>query len=130
MNIIERATSYCDAHRERVKQRILYGLRYSGLSTQWGCAILLAKFLGVLQRKMNLLLVKMHNSSVVTANRIWDKREQLGQEDQVGTTDDQHADVIELNPDKVIESVEASEGLIVGESAYETDTSSEKIHTC
>ncbi len=129
-NPIKVATLWCQEREELVKQRILYGLRYSGLSIQWGCAILLAKFLDVLQRKMNLLLVRMHSSSVVTANRIWDTREQLGQEDQVRTIDDQRADVIELNPDKVTESVEASEGLIMGGEAYETETPSEKIPTC
>ena len=112
--------------QERVKQRILYGLRYLGLTYHWymergdGC------LLDIMKRKLQ----KMHINSVCTANRIWEEREQLGQVDQVRTMSDQRAEVIQLNPDKVEGLVEAEEVLIVESTGYETVVDSKNISTC
>lgn len=115
-----------EAIPEMAKERILYGLRYSGLSIQWGGARLLEKFLDVVRRKVTLLLMKAHESSIITANRIWDEREQLGQEDQEMTSD-QPVDVVYASPDKTEELVEAEEALIVDECAYDTEEPSEDL---
>lgn len=133
MKMLEQMTAYCDAHRVAVEQRILYGLRYSALSFKWGCAILLEKFLGVLRRKMTKLLMVMHSGSIGMANRIWEERNQLGQEDQEVTDDQLGNDVVSVGPDKAEEFVdveEIEEALITGECAYETEEPSDKITTC
>jgi hypothetical protein len=126
--VTDKIAGWYDSRKEMMQERILYGLRYSGLSIQWGSAALLEKFLGVLQRKMNMLLIKMHSSSIATANRIWDKRKRLGQGDQE-VTSDQPAEVKQIDPDKVEELVEADEALVVGETLYEVEMDRPSEHT-
>lgn len=94
------------------KKRILYGLRYSGLSLQWGGARFLEIILGYTRRKMERLLLEAHGSSIAMANRIWDEREQLGQEDQE-VTGDQPAEVVYVSNKNASEPVEAEDILIV-----------------
>lgn len=125
-NPIAVVTTWYHTRKELLKERILYGLRYSGLSIKWGLAALLEKFLDVARRKITLMLMRVHERSIVTANRIWEDRKALGQVDQEETSDQPFSEVYS-GPDKAEELVEAEEGLIVGEVPYEREVPSEEV---
>jgi hypothetical protein len=123
MHLIDKMTAYCDAHREKVKQRILYGLRYTALTLKWAGMRLFETFLGYVKRKME----HAHVAAVSTANGIWRKRELLGQEDKKNEADDQYAEVVDGGHEKALESVACEEALIVSETKYAVEQDSRDV---
>lgn len=124
MRITDKIAGWYDSRKEKVQMRILYGLKYSGLTMKWWSLRCYMMLLDIVKRKLQ----KMHINSISTANGIWGERERLGETEE-DTTNDQLCSVKELDPDKVEEFVEVDEALVVGETLYEEEIDRPSEHT-
>lgn len=124
MTISDKIAGWYDSRKEKVQERILYGLKYSGLTMKWWSLRCYMMLLDIGKRKLQ----KMHIECISTANRIWGERERLGQAEEMAMSD-QLCSVKELDPDKVEELVDAEEALITGEVPYEEEMDRPSEHT-
>lgn len=127
INPLEKITAYLDARREMIKERILYGLTYSGLTMKWWSLRCYMMLLDIPKRKLQ----KMHINCVSTANRVWGERDQLGRKKEEKAASARLCSVKELGPDKAEKLTDAEECLIVDEVRYEEemDQPSEEVAT-